>query len=152
MANHPNRTARHHLARILTIADGMQAEIAADKFDQSEIAILTDRPDLIDTSGSRWRLTPDGRDIVRADRHPPIEPTPPGQEIDANRIYWLVRKVINADSDWMRDAADAGGLDVSMSRVNGWGKHPGDRKHVKMTMAELERVLIGALIITDDDD
>lgn len=149
MVNHPNRRKPPQpikgarLARLL-------ARIENHRIDhipvtQSELAALVAHNDLVVTSDAgRWRLTAEGRQyVIDHDRRAEAAP------VDANRIWWLVRKVAGLDDAEVVDACAAAGLDFSRSRIAGWRKHPTDRKHAKMTWEDLEQVL--QALVEDDE-
>jgi hypothetical protein len=153
MSNHPHRRKPPSrplegpgLARLLTRAEGMTHEIAAKMLSERERMTLATRPDLVGSNDARWRLTAAGKEFsrqcdTRADALP----------VNANRIWWLVRKLLAVDDEEAEIAAIEAGLEVTRSRIKGWRMHPYDRKHAAMTLEELEAVLVGLLAFDDGD-
>lgn len=153
MVNHPKRRISPDtpiegaaLSRLLHRAEHMTHEVAAALLSERERNTLAAYPELIADIGVRWQLTPAGKVFARSLDH--RDKTAP---VDPNRIWWLVRKLADISDDEAVDACTTAGLDISRSRVNGWRKHPADRKHVKMSMDDLEAVLVGLLTMDGID-
>lgn len=120
------------LPRLLTRAEGLREDVGGRVIGADGIARLRAVPHLIRREGDRWRLTPEGRELVRAETPPDRSP---------NRGLVLAKSIAGLDNEEIHAALVDAGWDISRNRVAAWLRHATDRRHVKITWEELLDVL-----------